>query len=134
MALADAEAAAYALAALGEHHLRPPPRVLHDTDIADPHSVREARAHRLHDRLLGREAHREETLAPLGLGELRQLLGHQQVVDEARAEALQSLPDAPRLEHIDANAEDHARAASIKAFISRTAAPSPSNSAREMMA
>ena len=57
--------------------------------------------------------------------ELRALRRQQQVLDEARAEALEGARDALRLEHVDADAVDHARAASISAFISRTAARQP---------
>ena len=71
---------------------------------------------------------------------LRALLGHQQMLDDAHAEARMRLMHALRLQHVDADAEDHAepgecvRAASIRLFISRTAAASPSNSARAMIA
>src|SRR5439155_11963783 len=61
--------------------------------------------------------------------ELRLLLGHEQMLEEARAETLERARDAPALEDIDADAEDHARAATIRAFISRTAAARPTNSA-----
>ena len=38
--------------------------VLHHADVANPHAVGEARAHRLDDRFLGGEAHGEEPLRP----------------------------------------------------------------------
>ncbi len=68
-------------------HLRLAPGVLHHADIAHPHAVREAGAHRLDDRLLGRKAHRQEALRSLRALELHPLLGHQQPLDDARAEA-----------------------------------------------
>ena len=48
-------------------------------------------------------------------------------------DTLQGLVDALRLENIDANSKNHSRAATIRAFISRTATARPSNTAREMM-
>src|SRR5262249_35774561 len=76
-------------------------------------------------RLLAGEAHGEETLAALGARELRGFRGHQQVLDEARTEALERARDALALEQVDADAEDHARAVSMSCFISRTAAARP---------
>src|SRR5262249_6232279 len=116
-------------AALGVHHLGFTPRVLHDAHVADPHAVREARAHRLDDRLLGGEAHGEKTPGAGGARQLRPLLRHQQVLDEAGTEALEGLRDARGLEHVDADAEDHPRASVISLFISRIADGSPTNSA-----
>jgi hypothetical protein len=91
--------------------------------------VREPRPHGLDDRLLGGEAHREEALGARGERELRLLLRHEEVLDETVAEALERLGDACTLQHVDADAEDHVRASRIRAFISRTAAGSPTNSA-----
>src|SRR5205807_4546340 len=125
----DTQAAAHALAARREDHLGLAPRVLHHAHVADPHAVRKAGPHGLDDGLLGGESHGEKALAALGAAELRVLLGHEQMLDEARAEALERAHDARALQHIDPDAEDHARAAAISAFISRTAAGRPTNSA-----
>src|SRR5581483_3664457 len=132
--LPDPEGLPHALAAFGEHHLRFPPGVLHHAHIADPDTVREAGAHGLDDRFLGGKPHRQETRRPLRLGELHVLRGHEQMLHEARSESLQGLIDALRLEHIDTDSENHPRAATMRAFISRTATANPSNTAREMMA
>src|SRR5439155_802353 len=80
-------------------------------------------------RILGGEARAPEGLAALSARELRLRLGHEQMLEEASAETLKRARDAPALEDIDADAEDHARAATIRAFISRTAAARPTNSA-----
>src|SRR5205814_1390658 len=93
------------------------------------HAMRLAGPHGLDDGLLGGESHGEEALAALRASEPRVRIGHEQMLDEARAEALEGAPDAPALQHIDADAEDHARAAAISAFISRTAAGRPTNRA-----
>src|SRR4029077_17911080 len=100
----------------------------------DPHPVGEAGAHGLDDRLLGGEAHGEEALGALGEGQLRHLRRQQERLREARAEALEGACDALHLEHVHPDAVDHARAASISAFISRTACASPTNSACAMIA
>src|SRR6184192_4904714 len=125
----DPQSAAHALAARREDHLGLAPRVLHHAHVADPHAVRKAGPHGLDDGLLGGESHGEKALAALRARELRVLLGHEQMLDEARAEALERVRDAPALQHIDTDAEDHARAAAISAFISRTAALRPTNRA-----
>ena len=91
--------------------------------------MRKAGTHGFDDGLLGGETHGKKALAALGARELRVLLGHEQMLDEARAEALERAHDAPALQHVDADAEDHARAAAIRAFISRTAAGRPTNRA-----
>jgi hypothetical protein len=52
------------------------------------------------------------------------------VVAEAREDPVHALG----LQHVDADAVDHARAATMRAFISQTAAASPLNTARAMMA
>src|SRR5215472_8972713 len=134
MPFADAEAGAHALTALGVHHFGLAPGVLHYPDVADPDAVREAGAHGLDDGLLGREAHRHEALGACGAGQLRTLGRHEQVLEKALAEALQGVADAPGLEHIHADAENHARAVCISARISRTASVSPTNSAWAMSA
>src|SRR5438128_1981718 len=103
MPVADTQIAPNPLAPLRVHDLRLAPRVLHDADVADPHAVREAGAHRLHDGFLGREAHGEEPVSSLSAGKLDLLLRHEQMLDEARAEPLQRLTDTLGLEDIDAD-------------------------------
>src|SRR6185369_5057273 len=130
-------------------------------DVANPHTVREAGAHRLDDRFLGREPHGEEAFRTLRAGELLALCRHEQPVDEMIAEALERLLDASRLEHIDADTVNHGRriiretsaprgslsadargagrhaqrlASSMSWRMSRTAGPMPSNTARAMIA
>src|SRR5207302_9030120 len=80
-------------------------------------------------RALGREAHAPSARAGFGARGRRRLRGHEQTLEEASAETLERARDAPALEDIDADAEDQARAATIRAFISRTAAARPTNSA-----
>src|SRR6185437_16287429 len=134
MPLADAQSLAQLLAARGEDDLWLTPVVLHHSDVAQPHAMGEAGAHRLDHRLLAREAHRQIPCRPLRALELRALLLHQQSRDEVLSEALVGLGHALRLEHVDADAEDHGprpartasaaaakRAACISARISRTA-------------
>jgi hypothetical protein len=129
----DAQPATQALAPGRPDDLRLAPGVLHDADVADPHAVREAGAQRLDDRFLGSKAHRQEALGPARAGELRALGRQQQPLDEALAPALEGRMHAPRLQHIDADTVDH-RAASIAAFMARTAAGRPSNTARATIA
>ncbi len=134
MSFADSETTAHALAPVREYNFRFTPRVLHDADVPDPDAVREARAHRLDDRLLGCKSHGDESLRPLRECELHALLWHQEMVGKAVTKALECMNDAFRLEHINPDAKDHARAAAISAFMSRTAISSPSNTARAMIA
>src|SRR6185437_4220417 len=134
MSLPHSQPPPHPLSPLRKHHLRLPPGVLHHPHIPDPDPVRKPRPHRLDDRLLGREAHRDEPLPPLRPGKLRLLLRHQQPFDEMRPEPLQRLPDPLHLEDIHPDPVDHARAAVISAFMSRTAAASPPNTARETIA
>jgi len=134
MPVTHSQAPAHPLPALGEYDFRLPPGVLHHPHVPDPHPVREPRSHRLDDRLLGRKPHGDEPHPPLGLRKLRLLLRHQQPLDETLPVPLQRLLDPLHLEDIHPDPVDHARAALISAFMSRTAASSPANTAREMMA
>ena len=131
---AYAEPLAHSLATRRPDHLGLAERVLHAADVADPDAVGEARAHRLDDRLLGGEAHREEALGALGPRQLRELGRHQQPLGETRAEARMHLVHPVRLQHVDPDAVDHRRAASINDFISRTAGSRPVNTARATIA
>jgi len=76
------------------------------------------------------EAHGQKTRGPLGFSKLHLLGGHEEVLDEACAEALQGLVNALCFEDVDADAKNHSRAATMRAFISRTATVRPSNTAR----
>ena len=129
MPLADAELPAQRAAALRVDDLRLPERVRHHADVAHPDAVREARAERLDDRFLRREPHREKAHGPLRLREQRELLVEQQPAREVLAEPLPRLLDALRLQDVGADAEDHARAATMSAFIFATAPAKPSNNA-----
>ena len=98
MAAAAAEGVPELAAALGPGDFGTPPGVLHDAAVAHPHAVGEARAERLHDRLLGGEALRQEAhRARLGARdtlEVADFLGHQDALDEVPPEALVSPGDA----------------------------------------
>src|ERR1700730_16612579 len=133
VAFADAEPLANPLAALGEHDFGFAPGVLYDANIADPNTVGKPGAHGFDDRFLGGEAHGQKTRGALGLGQLHLLGGHEEMLDEARAKTCQRLVDALCLEDIDADSKNHSRAATMRAFISRTATARPSKMAREMM-
>src|SRR5687767_13038626 len=139
VAFADAELFAHLAAALRPDDLRLAPRIRHDTAVADPHAVREAGAHRLDDRLLRREAHRQETHRTGVAAERLELGGQQQTFHEPLAELLVHLADALQLHDVRADAEDHAlalaaRASIIRRFISDTARAMPSISERATMA
>ena len=129
MTFADAELAAQGAAALGIDDLRLPELVRQHADVAHPDAVRETRAERLDDRFLGGEPHREKPHGALRLGEQRELFVEQQTAREVLAEPLPRLLDALRLQNVRADTEDHARAATMSAFILATAPAKPSNSA-----
>src|SRR5262249_44289812 len=112
-----------------EHDLGLAEPVREHADVADPDAVRETRAERLHDRLLGCEAHREEAHRPLARREQPVLVLEKQAAREVLAEARPRLLDAVDLEDVGADPVDHARAATISAFIFATAPAKPSNNA-----
>ena len=89
---------------------------------------------RLDDRFLGGKAHGEKALRPLRELQLRPLRGSSRCSMKREPKRSSVACDALGLEHVHADAKDHARAASISAFISRTARARPTNSARAMMA
>src|SRR5688500_8635287 len=103
--------------------------VLHHADGLKRHGVAKARAHRLRKRFLCRKPVREkqdrldrpEIARPLGLG--------QHPPRESLPVFLHQPRYARRLDHVDTDAVDH-RAPAMSAFISRTAAGSPVNTAR----
>src|SRR5688572_7023966 len=132
--IADAQRTAYPIAALGKDDLRLAPRVLHHAHVANPHAMCEAGAHRLDDRLLGGKTHRDEARGPAGVYKLRLLLGHEQALHEVLAETLERALDPVRFEHVDPDAENHGRAAIIRAFMVCTASVRPTNTARDTMA
>ena len=129
MSLADAELATQGAAALRVDDLRLPELVRQHADVAHPDAVREPRAERLDDRFFRGEPHREEPHGALGLREQRELFVEQQPAGEVLAEPLPRLLDALRLQDVGADTEDHARAATMSAFILATAPAKPSNSA-----
>ena len=131
---ADAEFPAQPLTARGVDDLRPAPLVLHYTNVANPHAVREARAHGLDHGFLGGKAHRQKPRRALRARELRALGGHQQTLDKVLAEASVGALDALLPQDVDADPVDHRRARCICACISRTAEPRPSNTAWAMIA
>src|SRR5918994_2778779 len=136
---ADAELFAHLPAALRPDDLGLAPRVRHDAAVADPHAMREAGAHRLDDRLLRREAHRQETHRTGVAPERFQLGGQQQTFHEPLAELLVHPADALQLHDVRTDAEDHApalgaRASTIRRFISDTARAMPSMSERATIA
>src|SRR5580700_3498627 len=110
MPLADTHALPHTLTALRVDDLGLAPLVLHRPHIADPYPVREPGAHGLDDRLLGGKVHRQETLRPARALELRPLLRQQQAIEQTLAEARVAVLHALRLQHVDPNAEYHARA------------------------
>ena len=130
---ADAEALADALATLGVDDFGFTPGILHHANIANPDTVREAGPHGFDDRFLGGEAHGKKARGALGFGQLHLFGGHEEMLDKARAKTLEGLVDALRFENIDTNSKNQSRAATIRAFISRTATLRPSKTAREMM-
>src|SRR5678816_1403920 len=136
---ADAELIAPATAPLRPDDLGLAPRVWRDARVADPHAVREARAHRLDDRFLRGEAHREKARRTIVAPECGQLGGQQQPLHESLAVLLVHLADTLQLHHIGADAENHApalapRASTINRFISATARAMPSMSERATIA
>src|SRR5690606_32238343 len=112
--VADAELLAHRASPVGVDDLRLTERVRDRADVADPDAVREPRAHRLHDRLLRREAHREKAHGPLRIDEETILLIHQHPASERIAVALIDALDARELHDIRSDSEDHA--ASRKGF------------------
>ena len=90
-------------------------------------------AHRLDDGLLGGKTHRQKPLGSPCFAELLAFGRHQQPLDEAIAVLVVEPLHARGLEHVDADAEDHRRAPSIRAFMSRTARSRPIKIARATM-
>src|SRR6056297_826998 len=131
----DAEPPAYLPAALGEDHHRPAPGVGHEARVAYPHAVGEAGAERLHHCLLGRETHGQEAHRPLVAAEQLGFPRHQQAAHEMLAETLVGIGDTGDLYDVRADAEyQEPRAPCITSRIRATAGPSPSMTARAMMA
>ena len=101
--------------------------------------MREPGPHRLDDRFLRREPHRQKAHRAAVAAERLELGGQQQALDEALAELLVHQPYALLLYHVRTDAEDHApalvpRASTISRFISATARAMPSRSERATMA
>src|SRR5690606_12260677 len=117
--------------AAGEDERRTPGGQVDDPEVAPEHAAAEPCPERLGARLLGGEAlgvSGGAVGAPLGL---RALLGGEDAREEALAEPRQRLLDAPDVDEIAADADDHAllaapaRASSMRARMRRIAPSSP---------
>src|SRR5690606_5305061 len=109
-------------------------RIVAHADLAQEETVAEARARRLHQRFLGREAPCQELRRARRALVLPELAAAQDALGEAAPETDEACLDPGDFHHVDADAVDHDRASRMRRFISATASGRPVNTARAMMA